>query len=219
MYYPLVLQGVAVEPLFGHFLQGDPYIFNFSSENPKTLEYDPSDYHRFQQMVFKELEQSGHHWGVGRYLEERKNILRHYPNIINEKRYYHLGLDIVVPYDTPLYAPLDALVYKTGKETVIGNYGGYVMLQHTVGDVVFYSFYGHLKTPHLVKVGDQISAGNCFAHIGKESDSGGWFTHTHLQILTQEAIDAGYTDWGYIAAEQLHWVPRYFPSPYGLFRY
>ena len=219
MYYPLNLQGAHIYPLFGDFLEGDPYIFDFSSDNPKTLEYRLTDFREFNQMVFDELDASSCKWGIGRYLEERKNLLREYPNIIKEQRYYHLGLDIIVPYDTPMYSPLDAEVYTTGKETLLGNYGGYVLLRHEVNRVVFYSLYGHLKTPHMVSVGEKIKAGQEFARIGKESDSGGWFCHTHLQILTQEAVDAGYTDWGYISPKLLPKVERYFPSPYFLFKY
>lgn len=219
MYYPLCLNSVPIHPLFGDFLKGKPYIFDFSSNNPKVLAYNLFDFEEFNDMIFEELEVSSHQWGIGKYLEERKTLLRAYPNIIEEKRYYHLGLDIVVPYNTPMFSPLDAEVYKTGKETTVGNYGGYIILKHDINNVVFYSFYGHLKTPHLCSVGDQIKAGQEFAFIGKESDSGGWFCHVHVQILTQEAIDAGYTDWGYISPELLPKVETYFPSPYFLFKY
>ena len=219
MYYPINLNGVNIHPLFGDFLKGEPYIFDFSSNNPKTLEYNLTDFNQFNTMVFAELETSSHQWGIGRYLEERKNLLRAYPNIIEEERYYHLGLDIIVPFNIPLFSPLDAEVYKTGKETTVGNYGGFIILKHDINGVVFYSFYGHLKTPHLVSTGDKIKAGQEFAKIGQESDSGGWFCHVHLQILTQEAIEDGYIDWGYISPALLPKVETYFPSPYFLFKY
>ncbi len=219
MYYPLILHGVDIHPLFGDFLVGKPYIYDFSSKNLKTLVYSASNFKEFNRMIFEELEQSSYQWGIGKYLEERKNLLRDYPNIMEEERYYHLGLDIIVPYDTPLLSPLDAEVHSVGKETQIGNYGGYVILRHEVKEVVFYSLYGHLKTPHTVGVGDKLSAGQEFARIGQESDSGGWFCHVHLQILTQDAIDDGYTDWGYISPELMPQVEKYFPSPYFLFKY
>ncbi|MDW3192228.1 MAG: peptidoglycan DD-metalloendopeptidase family protein [Cytophagales bacterium] len=219
MYYPLNLNGIEVYPLFGDYLKGKPYIFNFSSNNPRTSEYNLTDFHEFNQMIFDEMERSSCQWGIGKYLEERKNILRDYPNIIEEQRYYHLGLDIIVPYDTPMFCPLDADVFKIGKEQQIGNYGGYVMLKHEINEIVFYSFYGHLKTPHMVSVGDKLESGEVFARIGQESDSGGWFCHTHLQILTQQAIDDGYTNWGYISPKMMTDLDKYFPSPYFLFRY
>ena len=219
MYYPLNLNGITIRPIFGDFLKGNPYIFDFSSNNPKTLEYTLFDFEEFNAMIFDELEASNHQWGIGKYLEERKTLLRAYANIIEEQRYYHLGLDIVVPYNTPMFAPLDAVVYETGKETTVGNYGGYIILKHDVGGVVFYSLYGHLKTPHSVRSGEKIKAGQAFARIGQESDSGGWFCHVHLQILTQEAMDEGYMDWGYISPALLPKVETYFPSPYFLFNY
>ena len=219
MFYPLNLNHVEIKPLFGEQLTGEPYVFDFSSQNPNTLEYNPSNFQQFQDLVFSEMTSANCTWGIGKYLEERKTILRDYPNIIQEERFYHLGLDIVVPYDTPMFSPLDATVYKVGKETQIGNYGGYIMLQHKVNGVTFYSFYGHLKTPHTVQVGQHLTAGEEFTRIGKESDSGGWFCHTHLQILTQKAIDDGYTDWGYISPNMMHVVDQYFPSPYFLFKY
>ncbi|WP_318344363.1 peptidoglycan DD-metalloendopeptidase family protein [Flagellimonas baculiformis] len=219
MYYPLILNSIHIQPLFGDLLKGRPHIFDFSSNNPKTLEYPLMDFHQFNQMIFDELKDASLGWGIGRYLEERKSLLRSYPNIIEEQRYYHLGLDIVVPYNTPMFSPLDAEVYKTGKETTLGNYGGYIILKHDINSVIFYSLYGHLKTPHLVHLGDLVKAGEKFAHIGKESDSGGWFCHVHLQILTQEAIDNGVMDWGYISPVHLPKVEQYFPSPYFLFKY
>ena len=219
MYYPLNLQGIDIYPLFGDFLKGVPYIFDFSSNNPKTLEYNASDFKQFNCMIFDELDKSSHQWGIGRYLEERKNMLRNYPNIVEEKRYYHLGLDVIVPFDTPMFSPLDAEVFKIGKETKVGNYGGYIILKHEINEVVFYSLYGHLKTPHLVSSGEKVQAGQEFARIGEESDSGGWFCHVHLQILTQDAIDDGYMDWGYISPELIPKVEKYFPSPYFLFKY
>ena len=131
------IQNIDIYPLFGDFLKGEPYVFDFSSDNPKTLEYTPTDFQQFNKMIFDELDQSSHQWGIGKYLEERKSILRDYPNFIREGRYYHLGLDIIVPFDTPMYAPLDAEVYKIGKETEIGNYGGYIMLKHEYNEDVF----------------------------------------------------------------------------------
>ena len=84
MYYPLNLNGVYIHPLFGDFLNGEPYIFDFSSKNSKTMEYNPADFKQFNDMVFDEMSRFSCKWGIGKYLEERKNLLRDYPNIIEE---------------------------------------------------------------------------------------------------------------------------------------
>ena len=208
-----------VYPLFGDLLKGDPYVFDFSSKNPKTLNYNLDNFQEFNEDVFNELKHSGKKWGIGKYLEERKNILRGSINIINEKRIYHLGLDIIVPYKSVVFCPLDGYVYKLGKETQKGNYGGYLVLKHQVNNQTFYSLYGHLKTPHKVQLGEKILAGQELALIGKESDSGGWFCHLHLQIITQKAMNEGYSEWGYISEKLIPKVGEYFPDPNFLFKW
>ena len=208
-----------VYPLFGDLLKGEPYVFDFSSKNPKTLNYNLDNFQEFNENIFNELKNSGKKWGIGEYLEERKNILRGSINIINEKRIYHLGLDIIVPYNSVVFCPLDGYVHKLGKETQKGNYGGYLILKHQVNNQTFYSLYGHLKTPHKVQLGEKILAGQELALIGKESDSGGWFCHLHLQIITQKAFNKGYSEWGYISEKLLPKVGEYFPDPNFLFKW
>ena len=213
------LEKFDVYPLFGDLLKGDPYVFDFSSKNPKTLNYNLNNFQKFNEDVFNELKNSGKKWGIGEYLEERKNILRGSINIINEKRIYHLGLDIIVPYNSVVFCPLNGYVHKLGKETQKGNYGGYLVLEHKINNQTFYSLYGHLKTPHKVQLGEKILAGQELARIGKESDSGEWFCHLHLQIITQKAFNKGYSEWGYISEKLLPKVGEYFPDPNFLFKW
>lgn len=208
-----------IHPLFGPQLKGLPHVFDFSENNPKTLKYDPNNFDQFQEVVFSELHSSGASWGIGKYLEERKNILKNYPQIIAEKRIYHLGLDIIVPKGYELFAPINAIVYETGYESGVGNYGGYIILKHEIQNIPFYSFYGHLNTNHQVEKGQRLSGGERFGTIGEREDSGHWFTHTHLQIMTQQAINEGRMDQGYIAAKDISKIEEYFPTPYPLFRY
>ena len=210
---------INVYPLFGDLLKGEPYVFDFSSKNPKTLDYNLNNFQEFNEDIFNELKHSGKKWGIGKYLEERKNILRESINIINEKRIYHLGLDIIVPYNSVVFCPLDGYVHKLGKETQKGNYGGYLVLKHKIKNETFYSLYGHLKTPHKVQLGQEVLAGQELAIIGKESDSGGWFCHLHLQIITHKAMNEGYSEWGYISKKLLPIVEEYFPNPNSLFKW
>lgn len=219
--YPLPLSSdsARVAPLFGTALEGPPHVFDFSSRNPRADTYDPSRFFTFQKNIIEELAAHEKKWGVGKYLEERAYLLRFYPQMIREKRFYHAGLDITAPAGTPVYAPLDAEVFEVGKEEGIGNYGGFVVLRHGEGDEEFYSFYGHLLSRHEVRKGQKLAAGERFASIGDGEDSGGWFTHTHLQILTPRAIKEGKMMTGYIAESDLPLVESYFPSPYSLLRY
>ena len=178
-----------------------------------------NDFDSFQSVIFEELLSSRRSWGIGKYLEERGSLLRNYPQMIEEGRTYHLGLDIIVPKGFELFAPLDSKVFLVGKEEEKGSYGGYVILQHNSNNEIFYSFYGHLNSHHIVKKDDILTAGQIFGVIGERSDSGGWFTHTHLQIITQKAIDEGRTFQGYITKKDLPQIEELFPSPYPLFVY
>ena len=221
MFYPLNLLDInkKIHPLLGNQLHGKPYIFDFSSKSKNIEKYMAKEFEVFQKNIFDELKLNNAEWGIGRYLEERKKILSMFPQFLQEERFYHLGLDIVVPAEFNLFAPIDAEVYKTGMDKGFRNYGGYVVLKHEVEGTIFYSFYGHLKTEFLVKEGDKIKQGNKFAQIGEREDSGEWFTHTHLQTLTQKAIDENMMTKGYISEEKLKNIEEYFPSPYFLFRY
>ena len=214
---PLLSTAITVHPLFGDSLRGQPHVFDFSSENPVTL-CDTTDFTALQSAVSNVLALNRASWGIGKYLEPRPTLLRHYPQMIRERRIYHAGVDITASPGTPIFSPLDATVFRAGKEEGLGNYGGFVILQHVLDDETFYSFYGHLHTPHRVKEHDVIARGQLFAAIGDGSDSGGWFTHTHVQILTERAVAEKRVLQGYVAAEDLPCIDMLFPSPYPLLR-
>ncbi len=215
---PNVLATPSPSPLFG-VLPGDPHIFDFSSQNPVTWTLDPANFDEFQRVVYDELHRSGCSWGIGKYLEERGGILRKYPQMINEGRTVHAGLDIIMPEGSILSSPLDAVVHAAGKEEGLGNYGGYIILQHTTTDASsYFSFHGHLHSRHLVSPGESLRAGEAFGKIGGGNDSGGWFCHSHLQIITEKAANAGRFFQGYVSAQDLPHVKEFFPDPHMLFR-
>ena len=220
MYYPLncVLKDLYVAPLFGDQLIGEPHVFDFSSKNPDNLNCDPAKFYQFQEYVFSELDLNKKFWGVGKYLEERSSLLRFYPQMIEEERVIHLGLDIIVPAGFKLFSPISGKVHLASKEEGLGNFGGIIILEHEIGEVRFYTMYGHLNSNHIVEVGQTVNAGEHFANIGESQDSGGWFTHTHLQILTEKAMQEGRSNQGYIAKKDLDQIENLFPSPYFLFR-
>ena len=205
--------------MFGDRLTSEPYIFDFSSVNPEVASYDPTDFSAFQSQVFDEIHSHDKQWGIGRYKEERRVLLRDYDMMTKEKRWHHMWLDVIVPSSSQIFCPLDAHVFSCWREDEKGSYGGYIILQHDIFWWKFYSLYGHLSTPHRVSQWDKIMRGQCFAQVWEKTDSWGWFTHVHVQILTQKAIDEGRMLQWYVSQNDLIDCEEYFPDPQHMFRW
>ena len=135
------------------------------------------------------LAASGATYGSGGYDEAR--LIYHWPNEPKapEPRTIHLGIDLSIAAGTPLYAPLDGTVH--GFEFADGHhdYGPLIVLRHQTGDappLEFFTLYGHL-TPdslHGLAVGQHIAAGTEFARIGSAPQNGDWWSHVHVQVIT-----------------------------------
>jgi len=69
------------------------------------------------------------------------------------------------------------------------DYGPVIVLRHrTEGpdSVEFYSLYGHLSCDSLegLRVGQPIAKGAVFARVGSAPSNGDWWTHVHVQLVT-----------------------------------
>ncbi|MCP4681822.1 MAG: peptidoglycan DD-metalloendopeptidase family protein [Desulfobacterales bacterium] len=219
MKYPYIAYSdkVDIQPVFKN-LTGDPLIVDMSVDSPLFNTIDVRDQKGFQKCL-DEMMKDQFTWGVSSYLENRAIVLSQCPQMVEEQRFYHLGLDVIVPLGTPLHAPLDARVMENGYEQGEGNYGGYVLLMHESPDFeTFYSFYGHLNRRKLPAIGTQYKAGEAFACIGDFHENGNWFYHTHLQVITQKGLELGYISKGYCAAGDLAVMDLLCPSPLCLFK-
>ena len=176
MYYPFMLFNDSIEhrPIFPG-LRGDPFVADLSWRS-QLLEDSPArDQAAFQEILERTMAPD-YLWGFSPYLERRDTLLADCPQMAAEKRFYHLGMDIIVPVDTPLCAPLEAVVEESGYEDGEGNYGGFVLLRHEGrGFTPFFSLYGHLNRHHLPTVGRAFQAGEiCRGRRGlSRSDAGG----------------------------------------------
>ena len=216
--YPYVLYSRKIrhEPLFK--VEGEPFQVDLSVDNPKLEGMDITDQKVFQKNL-EALMKPRFSWGIGGYLERRDSFLSPYPQMTKERRFYHLGVDVVVSLGAALHAPMDAVVAETGYEEGQGNYGGYVILKHAGNFFeTFYSFYGHLNPEVFPATGQTVSAGEPFARIGDFHQNGCWYYHTHLQILTEEALAKGYAHKGYCAADALPVLAGLCPNPLPLFK-
>jgi hypothetical protein len=219
MKYPYIAYSrkIDIQPIFKN-LTGDPLEVDMSVDSTLFDTIDVRDQKGFQKLLEDRMK-GKYTWGVASYLENREIVLSSCPQMVEEKRFYHLGLDIIVPLDTPLHSPLDATVTESGYEAGEGNYGGHVLLMHESPDFeTFYSFYGHLNKEKLPAVGTKLAKGEAFSHIGDFHENGNWFYHTHLQVITQKGLAQGYLSKGYCTASDLTQMEDLCPSPLSLFR-
>lgn len=219
MYYPFLLYSQKLEhrPVFSG-LKGDPFIADLSTNSPLLQGMNVRDQEKLQQVLDEKMG-SKYRWGVSPYLERRDTLLADCPQMVAEKRFIHLGLDVIVGLGTTLHAPLDAIVADSGYESGEGNYGGYVLLKHENPSFEpFYSFYGHLCKDRLPATGKTFSAGAAFAEIGDFHENGNWFYHTHIQVITQKGLEGGYDSKGYCCEEDLVEMNDLCPSPIPIFK-
>jgi len=219
MHYPFLLYSKKVKhlPVFPE-LKGDPFIADLSTNSPLLQGMDVRDQEGFQRVLDEKMG-SEYRWGLSAYLERRDTLLGECPQMATEKRFIHLGLDVIVGLGTPLHAPLDATVEESGYESGEGNYGGYVLLKHESPSFeTFYSFYGHLCKDRLPAAGKTYPAGVAFAEIGNFHENGNWFHHTHIQVITRKGLDRGYASKGYCTEKDLMEMNDLCPSPIPIFK-
>jgi murein DD-endopeptidase MepM/ murein hydrolase activator NlpD len=87
----------------------------------------------------------------------------------------HRGLDIAAPVGTPIRAPLAGEVIASGPAS---GFGLWVRVRHGDGTV---TTYGHVHRT-LVRVGQQVEAGQEIAQVGNRGRSTG--PHLHVEVQT-----------------------------------
>jgi 4-aminobutyrate aminotransferase-like enzyme/Ser/Thr protein kinase RdoA (MazF antagonist) len=154
--------------------------------------------------IFHAMKRADVSVGVGRYDEPR--LLYTSPlfgasgNPTDERRTVHLGVDLFVGPGAALRAPLDGVIHIVANNSAPLDYGPVVILRHeTSGGEEFFTLYGHLSKDSLVRieVGQRVSRGRAFAHVGSAQENGGWTPHVHFQIIF-DLLDRG-TDFPGIA--------------------
>ncbi len=92
-----------------------------------------------------------------------------------EHRTLHLGMELFVPAESPVMAPLAGVVHSVE--------AGCVMLQHTADDgrpMTFWTRYGGLRS--VVHVGQHIQRGQILGNVAGEGH--GSAPHVHLQVMS-----------------------------------
>jgi murein DD-endopeptidase MepM/ murein hydrolase activator NlpD len=124
----------------------------------------------------------------GGYLEQRGIYQRStYFNQANPEteRNIHLGLDLWIAADTPIYAPLKGTIHSFKHNSNFGDYGPTIILKHQINDKTFYTLYGHLSLTSIsnLKVGVEMKQGEQIATLGTAEVNGDYPPHLHFQII------------------------------------
>ncbi len=150
---------------------------------------DFADTRRLSLRLQERIRDSGAKIGVGRYLEPR--LLYDAPAYAGgggttERRTIHLGVDLFLPPQTPVLAPLDGRVHSFRDNANRLDYGPTVILEHAPSDgPLFYTLYGHLSRQSLIGLveGGEIHQGEPVGELGTIEENGGWPPHLHFQII------------------------------------
>ncbi len=158
------------------------------------------------------LERTGGRYLIGRYLEDRIEMLRG-SSIAEEGRTLHLGIDLFSRDLEPVFTPYNGIIARTGREPGPYGYGNYLIVDHQTKRNQWYSFFGHLSH-QLPSPGRAVQRGEQIAVLGdfSNNENGGWSRHLHYQLLT-ELPPEGETPQGYCRKEDVEKCQERFPDP------
>lgn len=158
---------------------------------------------------------------ISGFLEKREVMFRSlwFEQMIFEKRFYHLWLDLSVSKWLKIYAPLDWEVYYSWYEKWAWNYGWYIVIKHNLEWFIFYSLYWHQNKNSLPVIWTKLKAGNIFSSIWDYFENWWYFHHLHLQLITQEWIDSWFIAKWYVNKNDIASLNKYVLDPSYIFRY
>lgn len=183
-----LLEGIQIFPIMGEDLTlSNTLPLDFSPANPDLKKLDLSDTKKFDDYVFDLILKAKKKYGIGGYFEHRAIYSRSsvFATDLADFRDIHMGVDIWAQAWTPVFAPLDGFVHSFQDNEGFGNYGPTIILEHELDGQKLFSLYGHLALEDLkgLKVGQSISKGQRFCHLGPFPENGDWPPHLHFQLM------------------------------------
>lgn len=173
----------AFTPLFNPALSTSNTIYmELSSANN---EFDGMSESEQDAAILRRIEAAGALAGMGGYLEDRAVYKDTDLFQGDAERSIHIGVDVFMPAETAIYAPLDGKLHSFANRQVYGDYGPVIILQHCIDNFVFHTLYGHLSEDSLTGLtdGKPIAAGDQIAKIGPRPVNGNWAPHLHFQLI------------------------------------
>lgn len=183
------------------------------------LSFNPRDIinpHRCANLVKQILKVKRLVWCYGGWLEDRSALLQA-SYLKKERRFIHLGIDIVLPINTPVLTALNGKVHLSDTDyPEKGGWGNYIVLKHQLDGITFYSITGHLDNRSRLGEGRRVARGDIIGWVGNQVENGFWFPHTHFQFVSEtemEKTQKPFTLDGYGAKEILEYLRQHYPDP------
>ncbi|SHH37856.1 peptidoglycan DD-metalloendopeptidase family protein [Winogradskyella jejuensis] len=183
------LQSLDPFPVLGKSYSLEDYTPLDLSVNNKDLEcVNVSSADNLEAFIWNHMKHNNAKVAFGGYIEKRGiyNRSSHFnqqnPDL---ERNIHLGLDLWIEANAPIYAPLDGEIHSFKNNTNYGDYGPTLILKHQIENYRFYTLYGHLSIESLENknVGDQILKGEEIATLGTAEVNGDYAPHLHFQLI------------------------------------
>lgn len=184
-----LLKTLKPHPLLDDLMVNSAYIpLDLSVHNPELKAVNVSSSDALERFIWNRMKTHKAKVAYGGYLEQRGIYQRStYFNQVNPEaeRNIHLGLDLWIEADTPIYAPLNGTIHSFKNNSNYGDYGPTIILKHQINPITFYTLYGHLSLASLEKleVGVEVQQGQAIATLGTAKVNGDYPPHLHFQII------------------------------------
>ncbi|WP_273292686.1 peptidoglycan DD-metalloendopeptidase family protein [Winogradskyella sp.] len=178
-------------PLLGTSITKEDYTpLDLSVKNPDLADVNMSSSKELEVFVWNHIAKRNAKAAFGGYLEQRGIYQRSdYFNQENpeEERNIHLGMDLWIEADSPVFVPIDGTIHSFKNNTNYGDYGPTIILQHHFEVEKFFTLYGHLSLESIkdLQVGAEVKQGQQLATLGTAEVNGDYPPHLHFQIIKE----------------------------------
>lgn len=168
--------------------QNDYLALDLSITNETLKSVDVSSSEKLEVYITNQLTSKNAKVAFGGYIETRNIYQRsnYFKNLNPQtERNIHLGLDLWIAAETPIYSPLDGIVHSFKNNTNFGDYGPTIILEHKIEYIGFYTLYGHLSLASIenLTIGQKFKQGDQIATLGDATVNGDYPPHLHFQII------------------------------------
>ena len=160
---------------------------DLSVSNEELHHHTLNTAHDYEVFIQNHLDKNHAKIAYGGYLERRNLYKRStvFKNETSNERDIHIGLDLWMNEQAPIFAALDGTIHSFQNNDALGDYGPTLILEHQLEHFTFHTLYGHLSLISLMdkKVGDFVQKGTQIATLGLPPINGDYAPHLHFQII------------------------------------